>query len=96
MLEKMRTVLRIAAAWNHRDLCLGAFGAGPVFRNPVGEIARMWKMLLFHENEFLGAFANVVFAIEPSQGGVAKGSLSDGDVFRMEFDPSNIFRTAYR
>ncbi|KAI9707044.1 MAG: hypothetical protein M1836_000004 [Candelina mexicana] len=96
MKEKMRTVLRIAAAWQHKDICLGPFGVGPGFRNPVAEVASMWRGILFSEKEFSGVFANVVFAIESSQTGNAKGSLTDYDVFKREFDPSNVFQTAYR
>ncbi|KZF21766.1 hypothetical protein L228DRAFT_159494 [Xylona heveae TC161] len=96
MMEKMRTVLRIAAAWGHSDLCLGAFGVGHGFRNPVTEIASMWRTILFSEPEFQGLFSNIVFAIESSQTGNAKGGLTDYEVFKQEFDPSNIFRTAYR
>ena len=96
MLDKMRAVLRIAAAWGHKDICLGAFGVGPIFRNPAAEVARMWKSLLFHEKEFQGAFVNVVFAIETNQLGNAKGGASEHEIFRREFDPSNIFRTTYR
>ncbi|KAL0259986.1 hypothetical protein SLS55_005729 [Diplodia seriata] len=96
MLDKMRAVLRIAAAWGHKDVCLGAFGVGPIFRNPAAEVARMWKSLLFHEKEFQGAFVNIVFAIETNQPGNAKGGASEHEIFRREFDPSNIFRTTYR
>lgn len=95
MIEKMRTVLRIAAYCGNRDICLGAFGVGPIFRNPVGEVAKMWRTLLFHEEEFQGVFANVVFAIESSPPGHPKGGLPDLEVFRQEFDPSNIFHTTY-
>lgn len=96
MLEKMRTVLRIAIYCSHRDICLGAFGVGPIFRNPVQEVARMWRYLLFDEEEFDGAFANVVFAVENTPTSCSKGAATDYEVFKQEFDPSNIFRTAYR
>ncbi|KAI9723755.1 MAG: hypothetical protein M1812_001055 [Candelaria pacifica] len=96
MKEKMRTVLRIAAAWQHKDICLGPFGVGPGFRNPVAEVATMWRGILFSEREFNGVFSNVVFAVESSQSGSAKGGLTDYDVFKREFDPSNVFQTAYR
>ena len=96
MMDKMRTVLRIAAAWRHHNICLGAFGVGPIFRNPVREVARMWRHLLFFEEEFKGVFANVVFAIDGQQGGNDKACQFDIDVFREEFDPSAIFRTSYR
>ncbi|KAF2144691.1 uncharacterized protein K452DRAFT_285005 [Aplosporella prunicola CBS 121167] len=95
MLDKMRTVLRMTVLYGHRDLCLGAFGVGPGFRNPAAEVAKMWKGLLFHEEEFQGAFANVVFAIETSQPG-NKGGPSEYEIFKQEFDPSNVFRTTYR
>ncbi|KAF2835925.1 hypothetical protein M501DRAFT_1007747 [Patellaria atrata CBS 101060] len=98
MLEKMRTVLRIAAAYGHKDLCLGAFGLGPVFRNPVREVAGMWRMLLFSEAEFVGAFSNVVFAIESHQSSptTSRPSQSELEIFQEEFDPSNVFKTSYR
>lgn len=93
MKEKMRAVLRIAAAHNHRDLCMGAFGVGPGFRNPVTQVATMWRELLFSEEEFKGTFRNVVFAIESSTAAATtptttKGGLSDYEVFKREFDPS--------
>ncbi|KAI9798148.1 MAG: hypothetical protein M1825_005409 [Sarcosagium campestre] len=95
MKEKVRSILRVAARHSHKDLCVGAFGAGTAFRNPVGEVARMWKDILFSEEEFDGVFANVVFAIETNPGGSPRGSLTDYEVFKQEFDPSNIFRTPY-
>lgn len=96
MKDKMRTILRIAAQWNHRDICLGAFGVGPIFRNPVREVAEMWKQLLFEESEFTGVFSNVVFAIECSTNGGSRSALSDLEVFQHVFDPSRIFATNYR
>lgn len=96
MKEKMRTVLRIAAKWEHRELCMGPFGVGPGFRNPVKQVASMWRDILFCEEEFQGVFTNVVFAVENSPTGNANGGLTDYDVFKQEFDPSNIFKTAYR
>ena len=96
MKEKMRTVLRIAAAWHHRDLCMGPFGVGPAFRNPVHQIAAMWRALLFTEPEFQGIFDNVVFAVESTVGGNAKGGMTDYEVFSQEFHPSNVVQTTYR
>jgi uncharacterized protein (TIGR02452 family) len=95
MREKMRSVLRIASWCGHTSICIGAFGVGPIFRNPVGEVAKMWRRLLFEEEEFRGVFTDVVFAIENSCG-TDKEGLSDVDVFRSEFDPSAIFPTRYR
>ncbi len=96
MKEKIRTVLRIAAAWQHRDICVGAFGAGPGFRNPVPQLAAMWRDVLFNEEEFHDAFSNVVFAIENTSGPSASKQPSDFDIFRREFDASNVYKTAYR
>jgi len=96
MMDKMRAVLRIAAAWKHRDICIGGFGTGPIFRNPVEAVANMWKKLLFEEEEFIGAFSNVVFAIESNPAGHPKGGTSDYEVFKEVFDPSNVFPTLFR
>lgn len=91
MVEKMRTVLRIAAMWNHPSIVLGAFGVGHIFRNPPREVARMWKLLLFQEEEFSGVFANVVFAIQTNQPGNGRAGATEHEVFQEEFDPSKIF-----
>ena len=97
MMEKMRVVLRITSHWGFTSICLGAFGVGNVFRNPVGEVAKIWRRLLFEEEEFRGVFENVVFAIENNAaGGTEKTGSADLDMFRKEFDPSNVFRTQYR
>lgn len=96
MKEKMRTVLRIAASMNHSQLCMGAFGVGPGFRNPPAQVAAMWRSILFSEREFQGAFSNVVFAIESSGGGCPKSGLTDFEVFKAEFDPANIVKTSWR
>lgn len=96
MKEKMRTVLRIAAARQHFDLCIGAFGVGFGFRNPATQIAIMWRELLFLEPEFQGVFSNIVFAVESASTGSSKGNLSDLEIFKKEFDPSNTHGTKYR
>lgn len=96
MFEKMRTVLRIAAGWRHKDICLGAFGCGPAFRNPVREVAKMWRILLFDDAEFKNTFENVVFAVQSDQPGNEKGGATELEVFREVFDPSSIFQTTYR
>ena len=96
MREKMRAVLRIASYCGHRNLVLGAFGLGPIFRNPAQEVARMWRQLLFEEEEFHGAFQDVVFAIDSSMvGSPGKGCMSDVDIFRREFDPATIWPTKW-
>ncbi|KAF2096529.1 hypothetical protein NA57DRAFT_58438 [Rhizodiscina lignyota] len=95
MLEKMRTVLRITAMYEHASVVLGAFGVGHIFRNPPREVARMWKQLLFHEEEFSGVFANVVFAIQTNQPGNGRAGSTEYEVFQEEFDPSKIFESKY-
>ena len=89
MKSKIRTVLRIAAHHRHKDLCMGAFGVGPSFRNPVARVAAMWRDILFTESEFRGQFANIVFAIEKSSTSSEKG-LSDFDIFEEEMQASKI------
>lgn len=59
--EKMRSILRIAAAHLHSDLVLGALGCG-AFANPASHIAKLFRDVLAEE-EFSGAFRFVVFAI---------------------------------
>ena len=96
MKEKMRNVLRIAAFWHHTDLCMGAFGVGPSFRNPVRQVALMWKDILFLEPEFQGLFENIVFAVETTAADHSKGGPTDHDTFKEIFDPKNIVRTSFR
>lgn len=96
MKEKMKTILRIAAYWRHRDICLGAFGVGPIFRNPARETANIWKQLLFEDKEFEGAFENIVFAIDTSASSSAKTCASDLETYRDVFDPRHLFPTKYR
>jgi hypothetical protein len=92
MMEKMRTVLRLASYCGHRDLVLGAFGLGPIFRNPAKQVALMWRELLFRDPEFQGVFTDVVFAIDSSLVcPPAKGGTPDAQIFREVFDPSQIF-----
>jgi uncharacterized protein (TIGR02452 family) len=96
MMEKMRTVLRIASYCGHSNLVLGAFGLGPIFRNPAREVARMWRQLLFGEEEFQGVFTDIVFAIDGTMvGQPSKSGKTDADVFKEELDPSAIFPTRY-
>jgi uncharacterized protein (TIGR02452 family) len=97
MREKMRAVLRIASYCGHRNLVLGAFGLGPIFRNPATEVARMWRKLLFEDEEFYGVFQDVVFAIDSTMvGPPGKGQASDLEIFRREFDPSSIFPVQFQ
>ena len=91
MKDKIRTVLRIAAYNNLPDLCMGAFGVGPVFRNPVREVAEMLRSILFSEKEFDG-FKNIVFAIEPGQVSQGNGKMTDYQVFQSVFDAQAIMQ----
>ena len=97
MKEKMRVVLRIAAAWQHESLCIGPFGVGSSFRNPVPHLAAMWRDILFGEPEFKDAFANICFAFDSAPvAGKSAAAHSDFDIFKKEFDPSNVCKTSYR
>ena len=97
MKEKMRAILRIAITRQHPDLCMGAFGVGFGFKNPPGQVAKMWRELLFCEKEFQGHFSNIVFAIESTATtSPSKGFLTDIEIFKNEFDPSNIIQTSFR
>lgn len=97
MKEKIRIVLRIAGAERyHRDVCIGAFGAGGGFRNPAKQLARMWKDVLFGEDEFKGFFSNIVFAIEETPSHLPQPKPSDFEIFKQEFDPSNVCKTEFR
>lgn len=95
MLEKMKSVLRMAALFGHTDIVMGAFGVGHVFRNPAREVARMWKALLFHDPEFYGVFTNIVFAVQVSQPGNGKSGAHEHAVFQEEFDPSKVYDFKY-
>lgn len=73
--DKMKSVLRVAALNGHTNLVLGGFGScGPegsgsgVYRNPVRDVCLLWKELLESE-EFVGWFANIVFALAGDSGG---------------------------
>lgn len=68
MKEKIRTALRIAIWYGYERLCIGTFGLGPGFRNPVEEVALMWRDVLLHESEFKGHFQDIVFAFEAPEG----------------------------
>lgn len=60
MQDRVRRVLAIAAAHQHEDLVLGAWGCG-VFGNDCQEIAEAFQRAL--ADDFRGVFAQVTFAI---------------------------------
>ena len=78
-LNKIRTIMNIAADNNVTNLVLGALGCG-AFRNPPKHIAELFLQVL-NEPEHKGRFENVVFAILDS-------GLCDifADVFGCEAD----------
>jgi uncharacterized protein (TIGR02452 family) len=59
--ERIRTILRIAATNDRKNLVLGAIGAG-AFGNPPGQVAECFKRV-FEEEEFAGKFDGIWFAI---------------------------------
>jgi uncharacterized protein (TIGR02452 family) len=59
--EKIRTILRIAAKYEHESLVLSAFGCG-AFCNPPHHIAELFRDVI-SENEFANHFKLIVFAI---------------------------------
>ena len=103
MRDKIHTALRIAIWYNYENLCIGTFGLGPGFRNPVEEVAILWRDAILKDEEFIGRFHNVVFAFEAPEGPEGTGSSSkassskgsssastissDLDMFRHIFSP---------
>ncbi|KAJ7481591.1 hypothetical protein FB451DRAFT_1350675 [Mycena latifolia] len=72
MREKIKVVLRAAAAHGCRRLVLGAFGCG-AFGNPPAEVAQLFRRVLLGRDgtgvgrgggEFAGCFDEVLFAIK--------------------------------
>jgi len=96
MESKMKAILRTAAWASIPRLCIAAFGIGPVFKNPARVTALMWKQLLFHDQEFYGAFEDIVFAIDTSSSSSSKTTQADLDAYRDVFHPSNVLPTQYR
>lgn len=61
MTEKIRSLLRIAALENKKNLVLGALGCG-AFRNPPHSVAKIFKAVL-GEAEFTGRFEGIWFSV---------------------------------
>ena len=61
VMEKMRTIFRIALAHGHDALVLGAWGCG-AFQNPPRHIAELFHRVM-EEREFRNRFGKIVFAI---------------------------------
>jgi len=96
METKMKSILRTAAWAGIPRLCIASFGIGPVFKNPARITAQMWKQLLFHDQEFYGAFEDIVFAIDTSPSSASKTSQDDLESYREVFHPSNVVPSQYR
>lgn len=64
VMNKIRTVLRIAADNGQRYLVLGALGCG-AFHNPPKHVAELFRDILCEE-EFFGAFKKIYFAVKTS------------------------------
>jgi hypothetical protein len=92
MMGQMRTILRIASYFGHQSLTIGAFGLGHAAGHPVRKVASMWRRLLFEDEEFVGVFGEVLFAIDTDIKGLQK---ADAGVFMDELSVSKIFPTRY-
>lgn len=79
--SKIRAILRIAAAHEHTELVLSAFGCG-AFRNPPRHVARLFRETLA-EDEFAGTFRLVAFAIINDHDALRPGS-SEGNYAPFE------------
>ena len=62
--NKIRTIFRIACDQKQKDLVLGAIGCG-AFHNPPKHVAELFRDVLC-EQEFLGAFKRICFAVKTS------------------------------
>ena len=64
VMNKIRTILRIAADQGQKYLVLGALGCG-AFHNPPKHVAELFRDVLCEE-EFFGAFKKICFAVKTS------------------------------
>jgi hypothetical protein len=94
MKDKMRTVLRIAVRHGHGELVIGGFGTGSIWKNPVEQVATMWRDLLFDDREFRGCFKSILFAIDPKLAN-EDGVQEELRVYREVFRPASIFESKY-
>ena len=91
VMNKIRTVLRIAADQGQKYLVLGALGCG-AFHNPPKHVAELFRDILCEE-EFFGAFKKICFAVKTSH--TSKGdtnysafkNILDGFVPVLKVDP---------
>jgi uncharacterized protein (TIGR02452 family) len=82
MVERVRTVLRIAADQGRESLVLGSLGCG-AFKNPPGAVAGIFKSV-FEEGEFVGRFKGIWFAI------IERGGSENYLVFKDVLDGMEI------
>jgi uncharacterized protein (TIGR02452 family) len=78
MMERIRTILRIAAHEGRRNLVLGAFGCG-VYGNPPKTVAAFFAAV-FKEEEFKGRFEGIWFAV------IERGGSQNFAVFKEALD----------
>ena len=79
MENKIRTILNIAAMFNHRVLILSAFGCG-AFRNPPHHVAMLFKEIL-DEPTYRDRFEEVYFSIKPDHNDISDNCRAFKEVF---------------
>jgi uncharacterized protein (TIGR02452 family) len=77
MLDKIRTIYRIALLNGHDSIVLGAFGCGVFQLKP--ELVAVYFREVLQENEFRGKFHTVVFALLEGKGSARKKVEEEGD-----------------
>jgi uncharacterized protein (TIGR02452 family) len=82
MVERVRTVLRIATDQGRESLVLGSLGCG-AFRNPPKAVAGIFKSV-FEEEEFIGRFKGIWFAV------IERGGSENYRVFKDVLDGMEI------
>lgn len=79
MEDKIRTILNIAAYFNHKVLILSAFGCG-AFKNPPRHVAQLFKSIL-DEPAYAGRFSEVYFSIKDDHNDTMGNYQSFREVF---------------
>ena len=94
MLNKIRTIFRIAYVNGERSLVLGAFGCGAFGNNPY-IVAALFKQVL-NEQEFHGAFNEVFFAITEDHNSQGHNFKAFAEVFgkQVKFDFEDCLKLA--
>jgi len=81
--DKIRTILRIALLHGHDSVILGAFGCG-AFCNPPEHVSMLFDQVLFEEEEFIGAFKHVCFAIIEDANSMGRAHNPNGNFSPFE------------